>query len=75
MVSSVPAYAWAFTLVLLALVVVVDLRVIARRGGEVGMAQSVRWVTFYVALAMAFGVVVALTVGGRTGAEFFLTPT
>jgi tellurite resistance protein TerC len=71
MVSSVPAYAWAFTLALLALVVVVDLRVIARRGGEVGMAQSVRWVTFYVALALAFGAVVALTVGGRTGAEFF----
>ena len=71
MVSSVPAYAWAFTLVLLTLVVVVDLRVIARRGGEVGMAQSVRWVTFYVALAVAFGAVVALTVGGRTGAEFF----
>ncbi|MDU0313071.1 TerC/Alx family metal homeostasis membrane protein [Phycicoccus sp. M110.8] len=71
MVSSVPAYAWAFTLALLTLVVVVDLRVIARRGGEVGMAQSVRWVTFYVALAVAFGVVVALTVGGRTGAEFF----
>jgi TerC family integral membrane protein len=71
MVSSVPAYAWAFTLVLLALVVVIDLRVIARRGGEVGMAQSVRWVTFYVALAVAFGAVVALTVGGRTGAEFF----
>jgi tellurite resistance protein TerC len=71
MVSSVPLYAWVFTVALLLLVVVVDLRVIARRGGDVGMAQSVRWVTFYVSLAVAFGAAVALTVGGRTGAEFF----
>ena len=71
MLSAVPAYAWIATLALLAVIVVVDLRVIARRGGEVTLGQSVRWVAFYVSLALVFGLVLALTVGGRTGAEFF----
>jgi tellurite resistance protein TerC len=31
----------------------------------------VRWVTIYVGLAVAFGAVLALSAGGRTGAEFF----
>jgi tellurite resistance protein TerC len=71
MISAVPVPVWVATLALLAVIVYVDLRVIARRGGEVSLGQSVRWVTFYVSLALAFGLVLALTVGGRTGAEFF----
>ena len=71
MVSAVPTYAWIATLALLAVIVYVDLRVIARRDSEVTLGQSVRWVTFYVGLAVAFGAVLALTAGGRTGAEFF----
>ncbi|GAA2017864.1 TerC family protein [Terrabacter terrae] len=71
MISTVPLYVWVATLALLAVVVYVDLRVIARRGGEVTMSQSVRWVTFYVCLALAFGLLLSLTVGGRSGAEFF----
>ncbi|NUR07740.1 MAG: TerC/Alx family metal homeostasis membrane protein [Nocardioidaceae bacterium] len=59
------------TLVLLAAIVFVDLRVIARRDGQLSLTQSVRWVAFYVALALAFGAVLALAVGGRSGAEFF----
>jgi len=55
----------------LPVVVFVDLRVIARRKGEVTLAQSVRWVGVYVALALVFGAVLAVGVGGRTGAEFF----
>jgi tellurite resistance protein TerC len=71
MISAVAVPVWVATLALLAVIVYVDLRVIARRGGEVSLGQSVRWVTFYVSLALAFGLVLALTVGGRTGAEFF----
>jgi TerC family integral membrane protein len=71
MISAVPPYAWAATLALLAVIVYVDLRVIARRHAEVTLGQSVRWVTFYVCLATAFGAVLAATAGGRTGAEFF----
>lgn len=71
MISSVPLSAWIATLALLAAIVFVDLRVIARRDTEVTLGQSARWVTFYVALAAAFGVTLALTAGGRTGAEFF----
>ena len=71
MISTVPVSAWLATLALLAVVVFVDLRVIARRKGEVTLGQSVRWVTVYVGLALAFGAVLALSAGGRTGAEFF----
>ena len=71
MISAVPVYAWVATLALFAVIVFVDLRVIARRGGEVTLGQSVKWVAFYVSLALLFGLVLSLTVGGRTGAEFF----
>jgi tellurite resistance protein TerC len=70
-ISSVPLSAWVVTLVLLGAIVFVDLRVIARRDGELTLAQSVRWVTLYVALALGFGCVLALSAGGRSGAEFF----
>ena len=60
MISAVPPLAWAATLTLLAVIVYVDLRVIARRDGEVTLGQSVRWVTFYVFLAVAFGAVLAV---------------
>ena len=71
MISAVPLSAWIATLAFLAAVVWVDLRVIARRDHEVTMGESVRWVSFYVALAIGFGVVVSLLAGGHTGAEFF----
>lgn len=71
MVSAVPMSAWIATLVLLAAIVFVDLRVIARRDHEVTLGEAARWVGVYVALALAFGVVVAATAGGQTGAEFF----
>jgi tellurite resistance protein TerC len=71
MITSVPLSAWVVTLALLAVIVYVDLRVIARRGSAVTLAQSLRWVAIYVGLAVAFGVVLALSAGGRTGAEFF----
>jgi tellurite resistance protein TerC len=70
-ISAVPLPAWIATLALLAAIVFVDLRVIARRDSEVTLGQSVRWVTFYIGLALAFGVTLALAAGGRTGAEFF----
>jgi tellurite resistance protein TerC len=63
--------AWIATLALFAVIICVDLWVIARREQEVTLRQSVGWVSLYVGLALAFGVVVALTAGGKTGAEFF----
>ena len=71
LISAVPMYAWVATLALLAAIVYVDLRVIARRSGEVSLGQSVRWVTFYVALALGFGAVLMAVVGGHTDAAFF----
>jgi tellurite resistance protein TerC len=70
-INTVPLAVWVATLGLLLAIVVLDLWVIARRSDQVTLAQSVRWVTFYVALALAFGTAVALSIGGRTGAEYF----
>jgi tellurite resistance protein TerC len=63
--------AWIITLALLSAIVFVDLRVLARRDGEPTLSQSVRWVSIYVAIAIAFGCVLAVSVGGKIGAEFF----
>jgi TerC family integral membrane protein len=71
MISTVPMSAWVATLALFAVIICVDLWVIARREQQVTLRQSVGWVSLYVALALAFGVVVAMTAGGQTGAEFF----
>lgn len=69
--TAVPWYAWLATLVALGAIVYVDLRVIARRSSELTLAQSIRWIGLYVGLAVVFGLIVMLTAGGRTGAEFF----
>jgi TerC family integral membrane protein len=70
-ISAVSTTTWVLTLAFLALVVLFDLRVIARRGGVVTLAASSRWVVFYVALAMAFGLVILTTLGGDLGTQFF----
>ncbi|GAB3774243.1 TerC family protein [Nocardioides ginsengisegetis] len=71
MISAVSPSTWVLTLLFLAAVVVLDLRVIARRTGEVTLASAARWVLFYVALALAFGVVLLVGLGGDLGTQFF----
>jgi len=70
-ISAVSPSTWVLTLLFLAAVVVLDLRVIARRTGEVTLASAARWVLFYVALALAFGVVLLVGLGGDLGTQFF----
>jgi TerC family integral membrane protein len=70
-ISTVSLPVWGATLVFLLAVVALDLVVIARRSGAVSLASATRWVCFYVALAVAFGVVLLAAGGGDRGTQFF----
>ncbi len=67
---DVPAWVWFATVVGLLAIVVLDLVVIARRRREVTMRDATLWVLFYVGLAMAFAVGLALTAGPGPAGEF-----
>lgn len=71
MFTNVSLGVWLATLAGLLAIVALDLTVIARRDHAVTFKDATRWVTFYVALAAAFGV--GLLFFGRTtsGGEFF----
>ena len=56
MVSAVSPEVWIATVVGLLAILALDLFVIARRQRTVTVADATRWVVFYVALAIAFGV-------------------
>ncbi|MDX6276148.1 MAG: tellurite resistance protein TerC [Nocardioidaceae bacterium] len=71
MPTAVPLDVWIATVVGLVLIVVLDLVVIARRDHAVTVKDATRWVTFYVALAIAFGVGMLVLGPGHTGGEFF----
>src|SRR5690242_3859139 len=61
---TVSVWVWIATLVALVAVLAVDLLIIGRRPHEPSVKESSRWVAFYVALAVAFGVGVWATAGG-----------
>jgi tellurite resistance protein TerC len=63
---------WLATIGGLLLLLGYDQLVAARKGEhEFSHREALRWVGFYVALALAFGVGVWAVAGGRYGAEFF----
>jgi tellurite resistance protein TerC len=68
---NVSAWVWVATLVALVAVLAVDLLIVGRRPHEPSMREAGGWVTFYVALALAFGVGVWATAGGRYAGEFY----
>jgi tellurite resistance protein TerC len=64
---------WIGTLALIGVLLVVDLVVSSRATtarGRVSARSSARWVAFYVGVALAFGLVVALHFGSAFGGEF-----
>jgi tellurite resistance protein TerC len=67
----VPLEVWIATVIGLVLIVVLDLAVIARRDHAVTIKDATRWVVFYVALAIAFGIGMVVLGPGHTGGEFF----
>jgi tellurite resistance protein TerC len=71
-VLDVPFYVWALTIGAFVLVLGLDVAIAARKGPHViGVGEATRWVVFYVGLAIAFGIGLALVAGGQSGQEFF----
>lgn len=69
---AVPMWAWLAVIGGLLVVIAVDLWIVDRgEAREFSMRQAGFWVTFYVALAAAFGVVLWLTRGGDAAGQFF----
>ncbi|HWO65389.1 MAG TPA: TerC family protein [Umezawaea sp.] len=68
---SVPLWLWLATVVGLLGLLVVDLVLVARRPHEVSFGEAGRWVTFYVTLAVLFGLGIWYFSGGVYAGEFF----
>lgn len=69
---DVPPYVWLATIGALLAVIVFDQVVSARKGEhEFSHAEALRWVAFYVGLAVAFGIGLWVIGGHQAGTEFF----
>jgi tellurite resistance protein TerC len=62
---------WIATLVVLLGVISLDFFLVARSPHEPSLRESTMWVSFYVALAVIFGIGLSLVAGGRESGEFF----
>jgi len=71
MFVNVPTWVWIVTLSALVLLLAVDLVIVGRRPHEPSVRESSLWVTFYVALALLFGVGVWVTSGATYAGEFY----
>jgi len=68
---NVPTWLWFATVGVLLAVILVDLFVVDHNPHKVKMSEATRWVVFYLALAVAFGIGVWLFAGGTYAGEFF----
>jgi tellurite resistance protein TerC len=67
----VPAWAWAATIAAVAALVAADLLVSYRRTRPVRLAEAAWWALATVALAVAFGALLAVSSGGTAAGQFF----
>ncbi|GAA3807716.1 TerC family protein [Sphaerisporangium flaviroseum] len=68
---NLPTWVWLVTIGGFALMLAVDFYLVARDPRQPAFRECVRWVTFYVLLAVAFGIGVVLLAGPKFGGEFF----
>lgn len=68
---DVPFWLWAAVVVTFLALMAVDLFIVDRNPHVVTTAEAGRWVTFYIALAVAFGIGIWVFYGGQYGGEFF----
>jgi tellurite resistance protein TerC len=68
---NIHPWVWFVTVGVLLVVLTVDLFVIGRRPHEPSLREASLWVSFYVALAVLFGIGVLVVSGPQYGAEFF----
>ena len=65
-------YVWAATIGVFILILGLDIAIAARKGPHViAVGEATRWIVFYVALAVAFGIGLTAVAGGQSGGEFF----
>jgi tellurite resistance protein TerC len=62
---------WTATLALIAGLLALDLLVLGRRRRAVRVSEAAVWSVFYIAVAVAFGLVLGLTAGWDLGAQYF----
>src|SRR5215471_6438421 len=67
----VPAWAWAVTIAAVGGLIVADLLTSYRRTRPVSMAEAAWWTLAAIALAVAFGALLAVTAGGTSAGQFF----
>ena len=68
---NVPTWLWFATVGALLAVIAADLVIMNRRPHAVTMGEATRWVLFYVALAVLFGLGIWYFAGGVAAGEFF----
>jgi len=70
-VLHVPLWAWAATVAALAVLLGADLFVSARRRGPERLGEAALWTAGTIALAVAFGVLIATVGSGAAAGQFF----
>lgn len=68
---NVPMWLWIATLLGFVAVIIVDLVVVDSHPHNFGPREATRWVLFYIALAIAFGIYIWVTYGTQYGQQFF----
>jgi tellurite resistance protein TerC len=68
---NVPTWLWLVTIGALGAVILADLLLVDHKPHAVTVPEATRWVVFYVALAVAFGLALWFVAGGVVAGEFF----
>ncbi|GAB3582817.1 TerC family protein [Amycolatopsis endophytica] len=68
---NVPVWLWAATVAGLLVLIAIDLVVVDRKPHEVTTTEAAKWVVFYVACAVLFGIGVWVLAGHDWGVQFF----
>ena len=68
---NIPGWIWAATLALYTVLFVVDLLIVGRRPHIPSTAECVRWLSFYIGLAVAFGLAMWWWAGRDYAVQFF----
>ncbi|MCP3802473.1 TerC family protein [Allokutzneria sp. A3M-2-11 16] len=68
---NVPVWLWIATIVGLLVLIAIDLVIVDRKPHEVTIGEASRWVVFYIALAVLFGLGIWMFSGWQFAGEFF----
>jgi tellurite resistance protein TerC len=68
---NVPVWIWLATIGGLLVLLAIDLIIVDRKPHEVTVGEAARWVVFYVAVAVLFGIGIWMFAGGTHAGEYF----